>query len=64
MHFIRNTILLALLLVDTIATHYFFLQICQLHILAANPLLYHIPEMFYWIQMWWLWEAPQITVIS
>ena len=31
-----------------------FLQICQLHVNAANLLFYHMPKLFYWIQIWWL----------
>lgn len=29
-------------------------RICQLHILNANLLFYHIPVILYWIQIWWL----------
>ena len=31
-----------------------FRQICQLHIHAANLLIYHIQKVFYWIQIRWL----------
>lgn len=33
------------------------LQICWLHIHNANLPFHHIPKMFYWIEIWWMWGS-------
>ncbi len=33
-----------------------FLQICRLHIHDVNLSFHHIPNVLYWIEIWWLWR--------
>ncbi len=33
------------------------LQICRLHIHDVNLPFHHIPNVLYWIEIWWLWRT-------
>ena len=37
------------------------LQICRLHIHDANLPFHHIPKVFYWIEIWWLWRPLEYS---